>query len=462
MDIKEAKNEKINYSVLIPILLHQFLMAAVTANISFQTYIISYLYHYDQDLDQNKSYFLTPFFILGSYLFAFFGGILEKKFGLRLSIIFADLVVFFGDALMLCTKLYGIYYICFMIFGMGYSLSIILLTKIVCKDSSKKGIMNGILSIGTALGASLYNLVGEFVFINPTGKGTTIDDEFYEFEIANNYKKYIILEEFSIFASIAIVLIFFKNNASVLVEDKENKEDIENNILDCVEKKENNSLSKALKDVKQEMDNKEYKTEYIKKAFSNFRVWKLFILYFLCSFVYNAINTMYRNIAIRKNISTTIVQVLSVIGFIIGCFCSFLWGYLIQKFSFKLLVSIINIAGVIIGFFFYFSLGSEFFFALFVTFQQIFSCGILVILNIHIMNVYKMEYYVEIFGVVSFAYGISLICSSAFSYIIENYISNINLSYATIFCVGGFFSLISTFMGFFEGENKFEFLSQNE
>lgn len=462
MDIKEAKNEKINYSVLIPILLHQFLMAAVTANISFQTYIISYLYHYDQDLDQNKSYFLTPFFILGSYLFAFFGGILEKKFGLRLSIIFADLVVFFGDALMLCTKLYGIYYICFMIFGMGYSLSIILLTKIVCKDSSKKGIMNGILSIGTALGASLYNLVGEFVFINPTGKGTTIDDEFYEFEIANNYKKYIILEEFSIFASIAIVLIFFKNNASVLVEDKENKEDIENNILDCVEKKENNSLSKALKDAKQEMDNKEYKTEYIKKAFSNFRVWKLFILYFLCSFVYNAINTMYRNIAIRKNISTTIVQVLSVIGFIIGCFCSFLWGYLIQKFSFKLLVSIINIAGVIIGFFFYFSLGSEFFFALFVTFQQIFSCGILVILNIHIMNVYKMEYYVEIFGVVSFAYGISLICSSAFSYIIENYISNINLSYATIFCVGGFFSLISTFMGFFEGENKFEFLSQNE
>jgi len=462
MDIKEAKNEKINYSVLIPILLHQFLMAAVTANISFQTYIISYLYHYDQDLDQNKSYFLTPFFILGSYLFAFFGGILEKKFGLRLSIIFADLVVFFGDALMLCTKLYGIYYICFMIFGMGYSLSIILLTKIVCKDSSKKGIMNGILSIGTALGASLYNLVGEFVFINPTGKGTTIDDEFYEFEIANNYKKYIILEEFSIFASIAIVLIFFKNNASVLVEDKENKEDIENNILDCVEKKENNSLSKALKDVKQEMDNKEYKTEYIKKAFSNFRVWKLFILYFLCSFVYNAINTMYRNIAIRKNISTTIVQVLSVIGFIIGCFCSFLWGYLIQKFSFKLLVSIINIAGVIIGFFFYFSLGSEFFFALFVTFQQIFSCGILVILNIHIMNVYKMEYYVEIFGVVSFAYGISLICSSAFSYIIENYISNLNLSYATIFCVGGFFSLISTFMGFFEGENKFEFLSQNE
>jgi len=467
MDIEKASNERINYLVLIPILIHQFLMAAVTANISFQTYIISYLYHYDEDIDQNKSYFLTPFFILGSYLFAFFGGVLEKKFGLKLSIILADLVVFFGDALMLCTKLYGIYYICFMIFGMGYSLSIILLTKIVCKDSSKKGIMNGILSIGTALGASLYNLVGEFVFINPSGKGTTISDEFYEFEIANNYKKYIILEEFSIFASIAIVIIFFKNNASVLIDDKANKEKDENNILDCGEKEEDkinqsNSLLEAGKEIKQEMVNKEYKTEYIKKAFSNFRVWKLFILYFLCSFVYNAINTMYRNIAIRKNISTTIVQILSVIGFIIGCFCSFLWGYLIQKFSFKLLVSIINIAGVIIGFFFYFSLGSEFLFALFVTFQQIFSCGILVILNIHIMNVYKMEYYVEIFGVVSFAYGISLICSSAFSYLIENYLTNINLSYATIFCVGGFFSLISTFMGFFEGENKFEIESESE
>ena len=73
---------------------------------------------------------------------------------------------------------------------MGYSLSIILLTKIVCKDSSRKGIMNGILSVGTALGASLYNIIGEFVFINPEGK-TTINDQFYEFEIANNFKKYI-------------------------------------------------------------------------------------------------------------------------------------------------------------------------------------------------------------------------------------------------------------------------------
>ena len=139
-----------------------------------------------------------------------------------------------------------------------------------------------------------------------------------------------------------------------------------------------------------------------------------------------------------------------------------IFKYLIQKYSFKLLISIINIAGIIIGFFFYFSLGNGFLFAIFVTFQQIFSCGILVILNIHIMNVYKMEYYVEIFGVVSFAYGISLICSSAFSYIVENYLSNINLSYATIFCVGGFFSLISSFMGFFEGENKFESMSQSD
>ena len=30
--------------------------------------------------------------------------------------------------------------------------------------------MNGILSVGTALGASLYNIIGEFVFINPEGK----------------------------------------------------------------------------------------------------------------------------------------------------------------------------------------------------------------------------------------------------------------------------------------------------
>ena len=190
MELELPKKEKIRCSILIPIIIHQFLMAGVTSNISFQTYILSYLYHYEDDLDQNKSYFLTPCFILGSYLFAFLGGILEKKLGLKLSIIIADSIVLFGDALMLCTKLYGLYYVCFIIFGMGYSLSIILLTKIVCKDSSRKGIMNGILSVGTALGASLYNIIGEFVFINPEGKKTTINDQFYEFEIANNFKKY--------------------------------------------------------------------------------------------------------------------------------------------------------------------------------------------------------------------------------------------------------------------------------
>ena len=450
MELELPKKEKIRCSILIPIIIHQFLMAGVTANISFQTYILSYLYHYEDDLDQNKSYFLTPCFILGSYLFAFLGGILEKKLGLKLSIIIADSIVLFGDALMLCTKLYGLYYVCFIIFGMGYSLSIILLTKIVCKDSSRKGIMNGILSVGTALGASLYNIIGEFVFINPEGKKTTINDQFYEFEIANNFKKYIILEEFSIILSIIIVVIFFKNNATIIEQSPETKEEKDDTI--------NLSLEEVGSDIKQKLVDKEYKTEYIKKAFSKFRVWKLFILYFLCSFVYNTVNTMYRNIAIRKNISTTIVQVLSVIGFIIGCFCSFLWGYLIQKFSFKLLITIINIAGIVIGFSFYFSLKISFFFALFVTLQQIFSCGILVLLNIHIMNIYKMEYYVEIFGVVSFAYGVSLIVSSAFSYITENYLSdNVDLSYAIIFCVGGALSLASFFIGFFEGENKFEF-----
>ena len=470
MEAEKPKTEKIRYSLLIPIIIHQFLMAAVTANISFQTYIISYLYHYEEDLDQNKSYFLTPCFILGSYLFAFLGGILEKKLGLKLSIILADLVIFFGDALMLCTKLYGLYYVCFIIFGIGYSLSIILLTKLVCKDYSKKGIMNAILSIGTALGASLYNILGEFAFINPSGKEAKIDEQFYEFDIANNFKKYIILEEFSVIASIGIVIFFFKNNTSI-IEYGENNKDLENNEQNILlineikfENKEeidnnskNNSLLKLAKETKNEIINKEYKTIYIKKAFSNFRVWKLFILYFLCSFIYNTINTMYRNIAIRKNISTSIIQILSIIGFIIGCFCSFLWGYLIQKYSFKLLITIINIIGVIIGFSFYFSLEISYLFATFVALQQIFSCGILVILNIHIMNVYKMEYYIEIFGVVSFAYGVSLICSSAFSYIIENYLSdNIDLSYAIIFCLGGGFSLISTFIGLFEGENKFE------
>ena len=443
-------------------------MAAVTANISFQTYIISYLYHYEKDLDQKKSYFLTPCFILGSYLFAFLGGILEKKLGLKYSIIISDSIVFFGDALMLCTKLYGLYYLCFIIFGMGYSLSIILLTKITCKDSSKKGIMNGILSIGTALGASLYNLIGEFIFINPSGEKTTINDQFYEFDIANNFKKYIILEEFSIISSIGIAFFFFENNSSIIVQNYKTNEDIENqkeilcNSQESVEDEEkgnniNNSLEELSKEIKKEISSKEYKTEYIKKAFGNIRVWKLFILYFLCSFIYNLVNTMYRNIAIKKNISTTIIQILSIIGFVIGCFCSFLWGYLIQKFSFKLLITIINIAGVIIGFCFYFSLGSSFLFSLFVIFQQIFSCGILVILNIHIMNIYKMEYYIEIFGVVSFAYGISLIASSAFSYLMENYFNdNIDFGYALIFCIGGAFSLISSFMGLLEGQNKFE------
>ena len=443
-------------------------MAAVTANISFQTYIISYLYHYEKDLDQKKSYFLTPCFILGSYLFAFLGGILEKKLGLKYSIIISDSIVFFGDALMLCTKLYGLYYLCFIIFGMGYSLSIILLTKITCKDSSKKGIMNGILSIGTALGASLYNLIGEFIFINPSGEKTIINEQFYEFDIANNFKKYIILEEFSIISSIGIAFFFFENNSSIIVQNYKTNEDIEIqkeilcNSQESVEDEEkgnniNNSLEEVSKEIKKEISSKEYKTEYIKKAFGNFRVWKLFILYFLCSFIYNLVNTMYRNIAIKKNISTTIIQILSIIGFVIGCFCSFLWGYLIQKFSFKLLITIINIAGVIIGFCFYFSLGSSFLFSLFVIFQQIFSCGILVILNIHIMNIYKMEYYIEIFGVVSFAYGISLIASSAFSYLMENYFNdNIDLGYAIIFCIGGAFSLISSFMGLLEGQNKFE------
>ena len=76
----------------------------------------------------------------------------------------------------------------------------------------------------------LYNIIGEFVFINPEGKKTTINDQFYEFEIANNFKKYIILEEFSIILSIIIVVIFFKNNATIIEQSPETKEEKDDTI----------------------------------------------------------------------------------------------------------------------------------------------------------------------------------------------------------------------------------------
>jgi len=75
------------------------------------------------------------------------------------------------------------------------------------------------------------------------------------------------------------------------------------------------------------------------------------------------------------------------------------------------------------------------------------------------MKVYGIDIYSEIGGIIEASFGIGEIICVIFAFYLENYFSgNKDSAYHYMYFISGFLSLISTFIGFFESDEKFKYL----
>ena len=80
-------------------------------------------------------------------------------------------------------------------------------------------------------------------------------------------------------------------------------------------------------------------------------------------------------------------------------------------------------------------------------------CGFNVIFDVHIMKVYGMKNFNQIWGIIRAFGGISEIFGIIFNFIFENNSSNYNIIYRTIACL----NLFSLILSLFETDDKFNY-----
>ena len=288
---------------------------------------------------------------------------------------------------------------------------------------NKKTLICGIINLFQNIFGIILILFNE-LFIN-------MDSPFYE-------KFYEIFEiGLLIFICLASLLFYFQNNPKETIKygfnekiKNEEKENINNEIEEI--KKNKKKLSKKLK---------------IKKAIQDKRTIRLFMMVFL---FLPTINLISNNLRMDESLSFLFGVLINIVGII----SSILFGLIGDLIQFKILFAIFS--GLLSLASFYYAknyedeLLSPILISIFISF--IFN-GFNVIYNSHIMKVYEIDNFIEMWGIIRASEAIIQIFGIIFNFRLDIKSSG----YKIIYVITGLFSLISLGLGLFEKDDIFDY-----
>ena len=200
-----------------------------------------------------------------------------------------------------------------------------------------------------------------------------------------------------------------------------------------------------------------YSTAHTKKALKSFRVWKLFILNLCYYLALNLVLVMWRPVGINQEISTSTLQTIGTVNFIMTSIGTPFFGFLADKLSFRVLYTIIGGVTSLIGFTFCLTFKNGLLFAIMVCGMNFILGGYLAVLPPHYMKVFGMKYYVEIGGVIGLAALIMGPLCAFFAFFVEKGIDNKLLAYKIIFNSGAALNIVSVIIGILESDDEFAY-----
>lgn len=193
-----------------------------------------------------------------------------------------------------------------------------------------------------------------------------------------------------------------------------------------------------------------------KKALKSIRIWKLFILILCSNLGVNLLLITWRPIGINSSIPTKTLQHIGNLIFIFTCLGVFIFGFLSEKISFKIIFTIISTVTSFIGFTFPFCLHNEAAFMFLVLAMNFNLGGYIGALIPHYMKAFGMKHYVEIGGVIGLANVIMNPICAFFAFFVENNCKDKEFAYKIIFISGSSLNLISLILSAFETEDRLE------
>ena len=440
MNIPQIKKEKIFTKKLINCILSFLSFATFCFGItsSYQTsqftvYITSYFHSKDPSVNMQCGNLIMPILFTSSSLSNPLGGVLEKKFGVRLSIaISLTLVEIITFIFINQTNILFTYFL-MMLLGMSLGLSASIPGKVIYSFYPKqRGILGACMLYVNFLVGGTASIFGEKII---NRKKITLKDgeTFFPVEISERYL---------IFYKVALIVIPISTLLTILlirehdpINDIENKKEIS--------KKNGKIITNNIKN----NINKNYKLN-VKHAIFHKRIWKIASISILTPFAINYSVGTFRVYGALIGTNGTIMQYFGVLCGISGLVCSPIWGFINDHFKYDIIIRIICLGCIIHNCLLFLFIKFKYIYTLLIFIGPIFTIGFGNIVPLHIIKVYGIKYFIEIGGIVGICGGMYNIFSGFLSFVISKNFSTGN-ELQQVYKVIFFFGIGISFVGFY-------------
>ena len=474
-------------------------------------YFISYLSYNNKNITPSDIYFFLPILTFGGAIFGFIGGILNNKYGPKLTILFGNTIFMINGIFLYSIEKLFWCYIIFFIYGAVMGIAIkIANVNMVKYYFDKKGLVMGLTSSINSLLSSGIITFAEKVVINPNSY-TLHGEKFYPKEIGANYKKFALWSVVICGISTVITLLLLQPFPKFLdkhhlqkkneeVEEKENllplnenekiieelshsfvdeythpklvfeieenkvDKDIENNNNENNNNEINNNENDEKINEEDEEDKKSVMTfSQIKKATTSFRFWRLFLITITRGPISLLLLSTLRNIATvevyQESVTTTLIQNIATIRPIINAFLNPILGLLSDRFKYKYFLIFIHLSYIIFGISYPFILKNNILVYIWILYFTIPHAMILIATPPHFMKIFGMKHYIEVSGIYSFSTIINSTISSVYAFTIESIFKHdMEKGYKIMFISSGLLCIVSFFLGLSEEETPFDYL----
>ena len=454
-----------------------FVFPSIFSFHTFAVYQTSYIKHHGGDASINFTMFYYPVTLLFQSICSLAAGIILAKVGVHWSNLIGVSIYILASVIMYISARFYLDMLSSALFGIGVAILMFPTAINTCKYfMNRVGLINGIIVTVQSIGTTFFTYIGEQI-INPDRIQSDPNDHLYDEQISNKVKNFLLLQILCILCSFLVCEMLTKTY------DEKNQEAFSIKFLFrvneikslCKKRKEENiMLIESADDVfsinPEEKENEENKKkaninkknpktrkEKIKMVLKSWKFWRFNLISLSSSPIINMIFSMYRSLGETYQIDQNALQLLGTLNSIIGFIFSFIFGILCDYVDFRTLLFIDNIIGSIVGITYYHSFHNSLSFTILTLIIAVQSAGYSCLREYHLIKIFGIDILVDLSGVATLTTGICVIILTIFTYIIESTIEQKDLAYLVIFPAFGLFNFFGVVLGFFEGDEPFDY-----
>lgn len=431
-------------------------MCSVLTISHFGVYFLSDIHYKYSWVQIQYGNLLNPSFGFFLAVFSPFSGIFEKLIGPNITILLGITIVEFTlFGLYLIRNIYMLYFSMFL-FGLSFGFcSSITMKNACCYYSNKRGIISSSLMSTATLISAGVSVLGE-KFINPNSMPIIdkVKQPYYTKDIASRSWNYLKLP--IIYLPISLLLTEF-----LFIKYESNGQSVEEQVN--YEKVTSQSeMTNNTNDINQkEGDTIQTKENYIKNikyALCHKRFWKNVGIGSLTPFCLLFISQSSRAYSSLAGVNPSFITFQPALMMIIFCVISPIWGCLTDKFGFRKIIRIVSVLALIFDIYFTLFLSVNILYVIGLILSGITASGMIVSMSPHLMQIYGMEHYLIIGGIMRLFNGIINILSSGLSIVISIYYKTakeMQTPYRIICFISIFLTFFAVLLAFSETDDKF-------